>query len=140
MNTKALILLGFVAVAIGGGYAWNEYTREKTKASELPVKETVTATELLTAFNTDDATATTRFVGTTEQVVQVSGTIRSVDVASNGITNVVLETGDAMAGVVCEFTADDVPDQWKAGDAITVKGICTGMLMDVVLVRCVPVA
>ena len=140
MNKKLLILIvATVVVAIGGGYAWNEYTRTSATADELPVKETTTATELLAAFTADEASATTRYVGTTEQVVQVSGTIRSVDVAANGITNVVLETGDALAGVVCEFATDKVPAAWKAGASVTVKGICTGMLMDVILVRCAAV-
>lgn len=139
MNTKALLLIGVVALAIGGGYAWNEYSREKATTDEMPVKESLSATELLAAFSADETAATARFVGTTEQVVQVSGSIRSMDVAAAGLTNVVLETGDALAGVVCEFPSANVPATWKTGDMVAVKGICTGMLMDVVLVRCVPV-
>jgi hypothetical protein len=138
MNWKAFLLIGVVGVVIGGGYAWNEYTRAKATANDLPVKESISATELLAAFSADEAAASTRFVGATEQVVQVNGTIRSVDMAGGGITNVVLETGDAMAGIVCEFSSSTVPSTWKTGDAVAVKGICTGMLMDVVLVRCVP--
>ena len=71
-----------------------------------------------------------------EQVIQVSGTIRSVDPTSNDRINVTLETGDALAGVVCEFEKNDMPNEWKAGDQASIKGICTGMLLDIVLIRC----
>ncbi|MBK7298775.1 MAG: hypothetical protein IPI91_20055 [Flavobacteriales bacterium] len=47
-----------------------------------------------------------------------------------------LETGDALAGVVCEFEKNDMPNEWKAGDQASIKGICTGMLLDIVLIRC----
>lgn len=138
MNAKVLLLIGVVVAAIGGGYAWNEYAREKASADDMPVKERVSAADLLAAFAADEVAASARFVGTTEQVVHVSGSIRSIDIAAAGLTNVVLETGDPMAGVVCEFPSEAAPKNWKVGDAVAVKGICTGMLMDVVLVRCVP--
>lgn len=125
-----------IALAGGGTYAWLEYSRGVAGADKLPVKETTTAEELLQAFQADEATATAKYVGSVEQAVQVSGTIRSMEPQSDGRVNVVLETGDALSGVVCEFAEADVPITWRSGGEATVKGICTGLLMDVVLVRC----
>lgn len=105
----------------------------------MPVKETVTAKDLLAAFEADEAAATARYVGTTEQVIQVTGAIRSIDPSGPELTNVVLETGNELAGVVCEFKPAEVPKQWKTRDAVQLKGVCTGMLLDVLLVRCVAV-
>jgi hypothetical protein len=136
MNKKTLLLLGAAAVLIGAGYAWKEFNRTVATADDLPVKETVTAEELLGAFAADEAAATARFVGSSEQVVQVSGTIRSMEPVGNDLTNVVLETGDSLAGVVCEFANKDMDPNWRSGASVTIKGICTGVLMDVVLVRC----
>jgi len=125
-----------IAVVGGGTYAYLEYSRDVAGADELPVKVTATAEALLQEFQADEQAATAKYVGHKEQVVKVSGTIRSLDRQDDGHVNVVLETGDALAGVVCEFAWADVPDTWRPGSPVTVIGICTGMLMDVVLVRC----
>ncbi len=139
MNKRTILFVVVLIAAIGGGYAWKEYNRSAARADDLPVKETVTAQDLMTAFATDESAATTRFVGTTEQVVQVSGTIRAIEPSGNELTNIILGTDNELAGVVCEFAPADVPADWRSGAFVTVKGICTGMLMDVVLVRCTAV-
>ena len=91
------------------------------------------------AGNFDEAAATATYVGTTEQAVQVSGTIRAMEPSGDGKVTVILETGDPLAGVTCEFAEADVPGTWRSGTEVSVKGICTGLLMDVVLVRCAAV-
>lgn len=139
MSKKTILLTALLLLVLAGVWGWGEFNRKSATADELPVVETVTAQELLDAFSTDEAAATTRFVGATEQVVQVSGTIRSMEPVGADKTNVVLDTGNDLAGVVCEFTNDALPAHWRSGAAVSVKGICTGMLMDVVLVRCAAV-
>ena len=47
-----------------------------------------------------------------------------------------LDTGDAMASIICEFENQVDIANVKVGDKVKVKGFCTGMLMDVVLSRC----
>ena len=42
-----------------------------------------------------------------------------------------------MGGVSCEMQDTSGTENIKAGDSVTIKGVCTGVLMDVVLVRCV---
>lgn len=128
-----------VAVVGGGTYAYLEYERGVSGAAEMKPVATVTAGELLSAYTTDEAAADQRFVGSADQAIQVSGTIRAMEPVGSDKTNVILETGDPMAGVVCEFTNTDLPQDWRSGVEVTVQGICTGMLMDVVLVRCIGV-
>lgn len=138
MKRKQLIAIaGVLLLTVGATYGYLEYNRGVTGTADLPVAVNVTAGELLGDFQTDEAEATRRYVGTNEQVVQVSGTIRSIEPLGTGITNVILETGDDLAGIVCEFPDKDLPGDWRSGAEVAVKGICTGLLMDVVLVRCV---
>ena len=138
MKRKNLILvLGTVLLVSSAIYAYMEYDRGLATTGSMPVQEVVTATRLLADFQADEAVATSRYVGATEQVVQVSGTIRSIEPMGNSITNVVLETGDDLAGVVCEFLNKDLPATWHNGAVVEVNGVCTGLLMDVVLVRCI---
>ncbi len=139
MKPRSIIVV-VLAFAVGGGlYAWKEFQRKPTGADALVAKESLSAADLLKAFQTDEVAATAKYVGATEQAVDVSGTIRAMEPADGGKVNVTLETGDALAGVVCEFAEADVPKDWRSGASVNVKGICTGMLLDVVLVRCAAV-
>lgn len=140
MSSKTIITVGLaIAIVAGGIYAWSEYNRGLADTGSMPVKETVTAQAIFEAFSADEKAATAKYVGPAEQVIAVSGTIRSIAPSADGRTNVTLETGDAMAGVACEFEGDMIPSSWKANDPVTIKGICTGMLLDIVIIRCSPV-
>jgi len=136
MRPRTIIAVIGTAALVGGILAWREYGRGHVDTAHREPLAKVTATELLAAFVADEPGATSRFVGTTEQVVQVSGAIRAIEPVSEGMTNIILETGDDLAGVVCEFSPGDVPPSWAPGSNVSVKGVCTGMLLDVVLVRC----
>lgn len=133
-----MIAVGATVALVAGVYAWMEYDRGVADAGAMAVKEKVTAPDLLAAFQADEASATARYVGATEQAIQVTGIVRAIEPQPGGPVNVVLETGDDLAGVVCEFAQGTVPAAWTTGGEVAVKGICTGALMDVVLVRCVP--
>lgn len=136
MNRKSIFLaIGLVAV-VGGGYAWAEYNRKSVPTADVEAKEQVTAEALLAAFTTNEEAANARFVGATEQVIQVTGTIRSMEPVGATKTNVILDTGNDLAGVLCEFTNNDLHPEWRSGAQVRIKGVCTGILMDVVLVRC----
>ncbi|MDZ7876418.1 MAG: hypothetical protein U5L45_02045 [Saprospiraceae bacterium] len=135
---KKLLIFGCLAAVIGGavGYCmWN-----KPHAEIGQPNFTITATELAAEFAADDAKATEKYVGTMDKmiVVQVSGTIASVENDSTG-TSIALETGDPINGVSCvldKFTKQKKTD-FKVGESIVLKGICTGKLTDVVIDRCV---
>lgn len=139
MNKKLVSLLVLLVVVAGSVFAWREYNRKNASAADLPAAAEVSATELLEAFAVDEAAATARFVGSREQVIKVTGTIRSMEPQGLELTNVVLQTDNDLAGVVCEFANTELPADWRTGAQVAVKGICTGLLIDVVLVRCVAV-
>ena len=134
-----MIFVGATIAVVAAAFALKEYNRGVEGAASMEAAATVTASDLLTAFTTDEAAATAKYVGTSEQAVQVSGAIRSMEPTGDGKVTVVLETGDPLAGITCEFTEADVPGTWRSGTNVTIKGICTGILMDVVLVRCAAV-
>ncbi|MFZ1694733.1 MAG: hypothetical protein WAT74_16160 [Flavobacteriales bacterium] len=143
MKARTLILIGAVALAIGGWYGYSEFSRGHADLSGSKEDFALDAHELLAAFVNDEAAANSQYV---EKVVKVKGVIREV-VLSDGTApaNVTLDTGDEMAGIACEFKQGTVPAAWKAGSKVHVKGVCTGytgggMLPgDVILQRCVAV-
>lgn len=131
---RALLIIA-VLLALGGGwYGWSEYNRTADDTADLKASETIEPAALLQAFTTDENAANTRFNG---KVLEVHGAVRAVSAPVNGLVDVVLETGDPLAGVVCQFAQTDMPNTLLAGTQVRIKGICTGLLMDVVLQRCI---
>jgi hypothetical protein len=146
MKRKHLLLLAILVMLAGAGFGLKEYMRGHTDVKGMDAVQRVGAEQLLQAFVADDASASATYVGEKEQAIEVAGTIRTIDDAGGDApVNVVLETGDELAGIVCEFKRGSVPSTWAPGTPVTLKGICQGytgegmMPGDVVLQRCVPV-
>ncbi len=137
MRTGTIIAIAAAVAVIGGAIGLSEYNRAPAGAASATPVHSISAEHLLQKFQDDESAANATFVGTTEQVIEVSGSIREIGQGDGELRNVILETGDPLAGVVCEFKAADLPAEWKAGDHVKVKGFCKGMLMDVLLQRCV---
>ena len=72
-------------------------------------------------------------------MIAVKGKVSDVKLEpSTGQATVILDSGDPLAAVTCSFYDDEAKmlKKIKQGEAITVKGKCTGKLMDVVLNKC----
>lgn len=125
----AILILGAVI------YGVIEFNRGEKVLSDVKSDITISANELLTAFQTDEATANTKY---NDKVVEVSGEVQQSDL-QDGKTIVRLNAGDSMAGVTCELDdkATHKRTEFKQGEQVTFKCTCSGFLMDVVLNRCV---
>jgi hypothetical protein len=123
---------------IGGGFAYYLYNKPHKNMEQASADLSIAADQLFKAFSEDEAAANTAYLN---KVVQVSGKVRSSSLDENGNPSVVLESGDELSGVVCQMDelSKDQRKEFSAGEDVTFKCMCTGMLMDVVLVRCVEV-
>src|SRR5690606_11014005 len=90
--------------------------------------------ELITAFEEDERQANDKYLG---KVVEVHGTVTEVIEKQNSF---VLLLGDTTNVSRVSCTLDGEQDSMayglRAGDALTLRGICSGRLLDVVLVDC----
>ncbi len=134
---RNLLLIGLVILVLGGVVAYYMYQKPAEKSVSDEPELVIGAQELLAAFQADETKAMATYARS-EQVIQVIGTVRSVDRSDPAKVNVVLETGDALAGITCEFEPAHAPD-WKEGANVKVNGVCAGVLMDVLLTRCAAV-
>jgi hypothetical protein len=119
-------MLGCVLVATLAGimvYLYNKPSRNVVAETGIPV----TAKELFTKFSTNEPQANNSYLN---KVLQVSGQVLEVKSNSTAGRVVILNTGDSLFGIACTL---DKPEVVKPGEKITVKGICTGYLSDVVL-------
>jgi hypothetical protein len=97
----------------------------------------VTATSLQKDFEDNEKTASARYIN---KILEVSGTIVAVIPADSSDTNISLKTGSDMSSVICTFHKMSDPSKLKSGDEITLRGQCSGFLMDVLLNNCALIA
>ena len=126
---KIVLLVIVVGACIGGFVAykmWNKPFDDVTDIEGIPVNADV----LYKAFEANEQTANTTYVG---KVVEVSGTVGDIE-TSDTIARVMLTFPDAVMGAV-RVTLDSrhLADAKavKTGDQATFKGFCNGFLMDV---------
>lgn len=89
----------------------------------------VSADSLFLAFATNEANANTRYLNA---VVRVSGVVKTVEQNTEGRVVIVLDSGDPMFGINCTLEG---AGNATVGQRVTVKGICTGYLADVVITQ-----
>lgn len=135
---KKTILIGVLVLgAIGAITAYFMYNKPHKDMEAASADITLEATALFAAFQADEQAANAQYL---DKVVQVSGKVKHVN-QEDGKISVTLDSGDEMSGVVCQLDDLSTPSRtdFKEGEQVTFKGMCTGVLLDVVLVRCVEV-
>lgn len=134
---KKLLLFLLVAVAIGGGIGYYLYNKAPEGVSNKKADHIVTSQILLADFQNDESAANAKYLG---KVVQVEGAIQEIIPGEDLKMQVILDTGDMMSGISCMLEEDHtafLARKLKKGDTVTIKGFCSGVIMDVVLERCV---
>ena len=126
------LLYIIIAIALLGTMAWFAFlnvpkasSQGKTADFQLP------ATELYQAFEADEEASNAKYIS---KIIDVTGTIEEISTDEQGAAVVLLAGGD-FGGVLCtlEKSQSEKIKAKKLGDTITIKGVCTGMLMEVVL-------
>ena len=91
------------------------------------------ASALVNEFITDEQMANSLYL---DKVIQVTGTVNNI-VDNGSIIVVSLKDPESTSGVLCSFDKSALStDKLTLGSTITVKGVCTGFLLDVVLTKC----
>ncbi len=126
-----VILLTGLAGIIAGIRFYN--LRNKNLLKEKP-DFTITAEELRKEFESDEIASTSKFVN---KIVEVTGVVSSIDKGENNALNVTLTTGSSLSSIICTFSGNTDTSGLKAGQAVTLRGECSGFLMDVLLNNCV---
>ncbi len=127
---KYLLLIIVLVVVIGGATAYYMYNKKSASIEDLKTDLSVDASALVSAFEEDENAANADYL---EKVIEVSGTVDKSETA-DGIQSIYLQTVGGMGMVLCQMEEEIIPP--ANGEKIQIKGICTGYLMDVVLVKC----
>jgi hypothetical protein len=132
MKKKIFFIIALAIVAGGAIFLWSWYKPHKT-ADDQKAVASLTATELFTAFTTDETKANAAYLN---QVVEVTGVLEKIDTGETGQKIYYLATGDIMGTISCTFS-EGTSFNAALGETVSLKGICDGYLTDVVLKQCV---
>ena len=138
---RTILLIVLALVVVLGFYGYREYFRKNKDLQDVAPEATITAPELIKAFETDSAGANKSYLG---RIIAVSGTVKTVE-KEEGAATVVLGEAGTMSSVRCSMDTAHVAEvaTVKEGQPVTVKGALTGFNQDellgsdVVLNRCV---
>jgi len=125
-----ILLLGMA----GAGYGWYSYQKAPPDIRKQKAGMEITAVDLLKVFQQDEIAGNAKYV---DKVLIVAGTVTGIQTDSSGQVTIYLQTNDPLAAVTCSFyQGDDGVKKIRAGSPVRIKGICTGMLTDIVLNKC----
>jgi len=132
MKTRNIIVSVVLLLMVVSGvflYQYNRPTRNVADEKSVPV----TADQLFQQFSTNEQAANKLYLN---KVLEVRGYIAEIKHTEQGKDVIFLKSGDPMFGVSCSLENNTTNQaSLKPGDSATVKGICTGYLTDVVLIR-----
>jgi hypothetical protein len=136
MKKILLITAGLAAIGIIAGVLL--FNKPHKNIRNTPPDYSLTSQQLFTAFASDEAAANKKYL---DKIIQLKGKVTASSIDEEGLSSITLEGGDMMFGVICKLDAlaEHKRKDFAKGEEISVKGICSGMLMDVVLVRCVEI-
>jgi hypothetical protein len=128
---KKILLALFVLLVAVAAYAWFfVWNKPQINVSKADAVKTE-ASALFNDYSSNEQAANQKYL---EKILEVAGVVTNVTKNAEGQIVVLLKTNDPMFGINCTMEEKDIV--LKQGDAVTLKGICTGYLTDVVLIRC----
>lgn len=138
MKRSWWIYAGLLVIVAATVLAASLYFKPRASVEERDTDFRLSAAELTDAFLRDESVASARYVG---KVLEVSGAVTRV-ARESGSVLVSLRGTEDTTGVTCYLRDDAVRSvtELKPGQPVTVKGICNGLLLDVVLDQCIVVS
>ncbi|TSE04644.1 OB-fold protein [Aquimarina algiphila] len=131
-NIILAIILGITGIIIIVNIVYN---KPHISVSEASPDITLVSQKLLNDFENNEFESNSKYL---DKIIEVNGTISEINVSENkGI--ITLSDEGSMGGVICHLSPEEHTKiaSLKKGQNIKIKGICTGYLMDVILVKCI---
>ncbi|MBK5286523.1 MAG: hypothetical protein JJE25_14080 [Bacteroidia bacterium] len=132
---KKLIIITSVLTLAAVAYGFYLYNKPHQSIAKEKAAYSLSAEQLYSQFDSNEEGANKTYLG---KVIAVDGRIEQFTRDEKGNMNIYLATG-GMNVVSCQMESKSMKQTASLlpGDKVTLKGICTGMLMDIVLVDCV---
>jgi hypothetical protein len=133
-GSKTALLVLILLVVMGGAAGLYLFNLKPKDLRKVKPDYVITSSDLLKAFEDDEAAAAAKYVGKT---VEVSGEITTVTSGEGNTFNIALKTGSDFSSVICTLPEGAANGSAAAGMQVAIRGECSGYLMDVLLKNCV---
>ena len=132
---KIILLVVVLVGGIGLYFGMKEYNRGAADVSSVKTDIVIKSDELTIAYGENESKADSLYNGKT---LEVTGIVKGIEKDEKGLNTIILAGDSELSNVTCQMDErhnEEAKDE-LVGKTITIKGNCTGVLMDVVLIRC----
>ena len=130
---QKILKIGLPLLLVGGLLAFKFMVpKGPLDIHSAPTELTINASSLYADFETDETAANGTYAG---KVMEVSGSLSAITKDDDGHYSLSLSADSPMGQIVCNLSPGEPkpPTETAIGQSITLKGVCTGYLFDVVL-------
>lgn len=142
INQKTLHILLWtflIVIVVAASSVYYVFNMPRRNISKEMAVYTIEAKQLIADFKMDEDSATKKYL---DKTIAVKGEIKNIRTLDNH--SMVFSLEDPMEGVSCTVDSADVVNysskltQFAKGSTGNFKGRCSGMLMDIQVINCVP--
>jgi hypothetical protein len=129
-KNKIIIVIALIAAIVFGVYYYIFiYSSNNHRQVQSETGIIITADSLVAKYQADEKLANSLYLN---KAVVVTGNLLSIDKNQEGKTTLVIGRSDSFSNVSVTMIST-APITQKVGESITIKGLCTGALSDVVI-------
>ena len=129
-KNKIIIVIALIAaIAFSAYYYIFIYSSQNHRQVQSETAIAITSDSLVAKYQADEKLANSLYLN---KALAVTGNLLSIDKNQEGKTTIVIGRSDSFSNVSVTLT-NNAPITQKVGIPITIKGLCTGALSDVVI-------
>ena len=129
-KNKIIIVIVFIAaIAFSAYYYIFIYSSQNHRQVQFETAIAITSDSLVAKYQADEKLANSLYLN---KALAVTGNLLSIDKNQEGKTTLVIGRSDSFSNVSVTMIST-APITKKVGESITIKGLCTGALSDVVI-------
>jgi len=128
MRKKALFFAGGILCLSLAAWAYLLYNKPRKSASLLVTDVTINADSLYACFNNNEQKANQLYL---DKIIAVTGIITEVQESEDGFGILLEADRGKPGGIHCTVDKKQAPFPPVVGNKVTIKGKCTGLLIDV---------
>ena len=130
IKNKIIIAIALIAaIAFGIYYYVFVYSSQHRRQVQSEIGIAITSDSLVAKYQADEKLANSLYLN---KAVVVTGNLLSIDKNQEGKTTLVIGRSDSFSNISVTMIST-APITQKVGESVTIKGLCTGALSDVVI-------
>jgi hypothetical protein len=132
-SVKVFILFVSIIIITSGSVGLIMLKKTHADLSKVDPDYILSANELFKEFDNDEVSSGEKYIN---KILEITGEVSSIDRSNEGTISIILKTGSPFAGIICTF--QEIPDGFdiNEGAMLTIRGECSGMLMDILMNNC----